>query len=169
MDLRLIGQKDIPSGILFDLTDSTVVLSPRKGLKQAINTLIRQHNGTLPPTTSLQTVLHLQTYRYDKIRQLKLHRAGNVLKGFLLGAAVGVIVGSVMAAAIPGTNKPGFTFTLPASYYIVGSGLGLSVLGALSGILLIESVNDRTQSVGTEMTTRFRKFAIVEQVNKANR
>lgn len=162
MDVRLINQNGIQSGVLFDLTDSTVLLAPIDGLKPAVNALIRGHNGTLPPTDSLRASLPLQIIRYDKISRLTLHRRGHAAKGFLLGAGAGVLTGF-----IKGGDEPGF-LSFPASFYALAFGLLLSPVGLIVGAASTKSVNVREQSVAAEVPSRFRRFTIVEQVNQAN-
>ena len=161
-NVRLTDQKSVQSGVLFDLTDSTVLLAPIDGLKPAVNALIRGHNGTLPPTDSLRGSLSLQVVRYDKISRLTLHRRGHAAKGFLLGAGVGVLAGF-----IKGGDEPSF-ISFPASFYALAFGLLLSPIGLIVGAASTKSVNAREQSIATEVPSRFRKFTIVEQVNQAN-
>ncbi len=161
MVVRLIGQKGLQSGVLFDLTDSSVVLSPIEGLKPRVNALIRQHNGTLPPTDSLRTSLLLRTYRYNNISRLTLHRRGNTAKGFLVGAGAGVLAGFIQ-----GDDDTGF-IQFPATFYAVAYGVVLSAVGLIVGAVSTKSVNAREQSVAAEVPVRFRKFTIVEQVNQA--
>lgn len=161
MDVRLTGQRAVQSGVLFDLTDSSVVLAPIDGLKATLNALIRQHNGTLPPTASLRALLPLRTFRYDNISRLTLHRRGHAGKGFLIGAGVGILAGY-----IKGGDEPGF-LSFPASFYALAYGVLLSPVGLLLGAASTKSVNAREQSVATEVPSRFRKFTIVEQVNQA--
>ena len=161
MNVRLIDQKGVQSGVLFDLTDSTIMLAPIEGLKPAVNTLIRQHNGMLPPTDSLRASLPLQIFRYDKISRLTLFRRGSVAKGFLIGAGVGVLAGF-----IKGGDKSGF-IRFPASFYALTFGLLLSPIGLVAGAVSTKSVNAREQSVANEVPARFRQFTIVEQVKHA--
>lgn len=161
VDVRLVGQKGLQSGVLFDLTDSSVVLSPIEGLKPRVISLIRHHNGTLPPTDSLRTSLLLRTYRYDKISRLTLHRRGHAAKGFLVGAGVGVLAGFIQ-----GGDDSGF-IQFPATFYALAYGVLLSAVGLVIGAVSTKSVNAREQSVAAEVPVRFRKFTIVEQVNQA--
>lgn len=161
MDIRLIGQKAVQSGVLFDLTDSSVVLAPIDRLKPTLKALIRRYNDTLPPINVLRTILLLRTYRYDKISRLTLHRRGHAGKGFLIGAGIGVASGF-----IKGGDDPGF-LSFPASFYALFFGVLLSPVGLIVGAASTKSVNSREQSVATEVPSRFRKFTIVEQVNQA--
>ncbi len=161
MDVRLIGQKGLQSGVLFDLTDSSVVLSLIDGLKPRVRSLIRHHNGTLPPTESLRTSLLLRTFRYDKISRLTLHRRGHATKGFLMGAGVGVLAGFIQ-----GGDDAGF-IRFPATFYAFAYGVLFSGVGLIVGAVSTRSVNAREQSVAAEVPVRFRKFTIVEQVNQA--
>jgi hypothetical protein len=162
MDVRLIGQKSVQSGVLFDLTDTSVVLAQIQGLKPAITTLIEQHNGTLPPSDSLQTILSLRTYRYDKISRLTLHRRGHAAKGFLIGAGVGILAG-----LIKGGDEPAIIY-FPTSVYVFTFGLLFSAAGLVIGVATTKSVNAREQSVATEVPARFRTFTIVDQVNQSS-
>ena len=160
-NVRLIDQKGVQSGVLFDLTDSSVVLAPIDGLKPTLKAIIRQHNGTLPPTDSLRALLSLRTFRYANIGRLTLHRRGHAAKGFLIGAGVGVLAGFIR-----GGEDIGFLY-IPASSFAIIYGLLLSPVGLLLGAASTKSVNSREQSVATEVPSRFRKFTIVEQVNQA--
>jgi hypothetical protein len=162
MTVRLIGQKAAQSGVLFDLTDSSVVLAPiTADMKPTVRSLIRHHNGKLPPIDSLRTSLLLRTYRYDNISRLVLYRGGYGGKGFLIGAGVGVLAGF-----IHGGDKSGL-IRLPASTYALVLGVPLSFVGAIVGAISTKSVNAREQSVAAEVPSRFRNFTIVEQVNQA--
>ena len=160
MNVHFIGQRTgySESGILFALTDSSVVLAPKTLLKAKLNALIRQHNGKLPPTDSLRRLLPLRTYRYDKLSRLSLHRKGNVAKGLLLGVGAGILAGLI----------EGNDIIFPVSFYAVAYTALLAPVGLLIGAACTKSINARKQSVATEAKGRFLKFTLVEQVNKAN-
>ncbi|QJW88283.1 hypothetical protein HNV11_02270 [Spirosoma taeanense] len=162
MDVRFIGKKSQQSGVLFDLTDSSVVLAPIQDLKPLVNALVRQHGGTLPPIDSLMSALPLRVYRYVDISRLTLQRRGRAGKGFLLGAGLGVILGFIQ-----GGDTSGF-IRFPASFYAIAYGVILSGVGLIIGSVNVESVNIREQSVATEVPKRFQRFTIVEQFKQAS-
>ncbi|MBO0936765.1 hypothetical protein J2I47_09445 [Fibrella sp. HMF5335] len=161
-NLRLIGQTKSASGILFNTTDSTVVLAPIRGLKLKLKALISQHGGTLPPVDSLTEVLSLQTVRYNTVRSLSLHRRGAGVKGLLMGTGVGALVGVVQ-----GSDPPGW-FSFSAGDKAVLFGIIGGLAGLISGALSVDTVNAKRQSVSKEMQGRLRKYAIVDQLRKAN-
>ncbi|GAB2524440.1 hypothetical protein GCM10027085_13420 [Spirosoma aerophilum] len=147
-------------GVLFDLTDSTLILAPIHDLKAQINTLLAAHRGVLPPTDSLMSVLSLRAYRYAQIRRITLHRRGSGGKGFLLGAGIGI--GLVLSAG--GGSRDGYT--TPVQNALAGVVL-FGIPGAIIGASITKHIDARTYSVASETEKRFRTNTIVDQVKKA--
>ncbi|WP_460915013.1 hypothetical protein [Spirosoma areae] len=147
------------TGVLFDLTDSTILLAPIRDLKPTLMALLNQHSGTLPPSDSLALVLPLRTYRYSQISRLTLHRRGHGGKGFLIGAGLGIIL--VLSA---GGGETG-GYTTPAQNALAGVVL-LGIPGLLVGAAMTKSVNAKEQSLAANVQRRFQKFTIVEQVRR---
>jgi hypothetical protein len=81
--VQFVSNRQSKAGLLFDLTDSTMLLAPINELKPRLYTLMSQHGGMLPPTDSLLSVLTLQAYRYANISQVAIHRRAYAGKGFL--------------------------------------------------------------------------------------
>jgi hypothetical protein len=160
--IRLEPPASQQTGVLFDLTDSTLVLAPIPGLKEQINTLLAAHGGVLPPTDSLMSVLSLQAYRYTQIRRITLHRRGSAGKGFLLGAAVGI--GLVLSAG--GGSSDGYT--TPVQNALAGIIL-VGLPGAVIGAGVAKHIDAKKHSVASETIKRLRVNTIVDQVKQATR
>jgi hypothetical protein len=160
--VRLNGQPRQEIGVLFAVTDSTLVLAPIKGLKSTMRLVVNQHGGTLPTLDSLGYFVPLRTYKYSQINELSLRRRGHALKGMLLGIGVGMIVGLVQ-----GDDPPSW-FRFSAGDKAIIFGILFAPLGSLGSLFSIKNVDAKRQSIATEMQGRLRKYAIVEQLRKAN-
>jgi hypothetical protein len=152
----------VQSGVLFDLTDSTIVLASIRNLKPTLKTVMNQHGGSMPATDSLTTVLSLRTYRYAEISRLTLHRKGYAGKGFLIGFGLGALIG-----LIDGDDDKGFIrFSAGEKALILG--LTLAPVGLLGSALTLKSAYANERPIATEAQKRFLKFTIIEQIKKAN-
>jgi hypothetical protein len=159
--VRLIGHKKAQTGVLFELTDSTILLVPVKNLKPVLHALIGRNGGTLPPTDSLQLVLPLRIFRFTDIRRVTIRRRGQVGKGFLLGAGLGVVV-----VLIAGGGQPG-GYTTPVQNALTGAFL-FSIPGLVVGALLTKKVDAPLKSIGNKSLGRFRKRTLVEQLRQSS-
>lgn len=161
-NVRLIGQSRQETGVLFAVTDSTLVLAPIKKLKSTLQAVVNKRAGTLPPIDSLRYFLPLRTYKYKQVSRLVLRRRGHGLKGMLIGIGIGAIVG-----AIQGDDTRGI-IRLSAGDKAVAFGVIGALGGLISGVVGVKSVNAKEQAVATEMQGRLREYAIVEQLKAAN-
>ncbi len=160
--VRFVGQTKAQSGILFSVTDSALVLAPRGGLKDKLTALVNQHSGTLPPVNSLTTALSLRKIPYGAISRVSLHRRGAAAKSMLIGIGLGAIVG-----AVQGDDTRGLLRFSAGDKAIFFGSIG-ALAGLVAGVASTNSVNAKRQSVATEMQGRLRKYAIVEQLKKAD-
>ena len=153
-------------GILYDMTDSTILLLPTTGVNAMLKKVISQHEGTPPTMDSLRQVLPVQTYRYRDIKWLTMHRKNSLLKGFLIGAAVST---TIMVVFNERDKKPkGFT-DLPSKdeLYVIGISASMPFLGMATGAVMRKRIKAGEKSISVEAERRLRKFTIVEQANQA--
>ena len=158
-DVRLMVQGKLQSGILFALTDSTLLLAALRDLQPQLMTLMNQHGGTLPPTDSLQSALPLRAYRYADISRLVVHRRGHRGIGFVIGAGLGLALG--LSAGDDGYTSP-TSKALLAGFFLAFPGLLIS--SALSN----KSTNAKKQPMVVAARERFQKYTIVDQLKQAN-
>lgn len=161
-NVRVVGQSRQETGVLFAVTDSTLTLAPIKELKSRLQTIVNQHGGTMPPIDSLRYFLPLRTYTYKQISRLVLRRRGHALKGMLIGVGVGMILGFA-----DGDDPPGW-FSFSATDKAILFGILFTPIGAAGSLFSVKNVDAKRQSVATEMQGRLRKYAIVEQLKKAD-
>jgi hypothetical protein len=161
-NVRLIGQTRQEIGVLFAVTDSTLVLAPIKGLKETLQTIVSEHGGTLPPLDSLPPTLALRTYKYSQVSRLLLRRRGHALKGLLIGIGVGMVLGFA-----DGDDPPGW-FSFSAGDKAVLFGILSTPFGLLASLVSIKNADAKRKPIATEMQGRLRKYAIVEQLKKAD-
>ncbi len=160
-NVRLVGQSRQEVGVLFAVTDSTLVLAPINGLKPMLQTIADQYGGTLPPLDSLSPTLGLRTYKYKQIDRLLLRRRGHALKGLLIGIGVGMILGFA-----DGDDPPSW-FSFSAGEKAILFGILSTPFGILGSLVSIKNADAKRKPIATEMQGRLRKYAIVEQLKKA--
>ncbi|MVM31843.1 hypothetical protein GO755_17475 [Spirosoma sp. HMF4905] len=165
-DITLKSRGQFATGVLYEVTDSTLVLAPIKGIKPKLNALIVQRGGTLPPTDSVRRVIPLQTYRYSAISLITVHRRGRGARGLLFGTLIGVVTGFIHGGDPETIALSRLRAT--AGDYAIAYGLIFSVPGALVGGSISRRVDAKKQSIAVEVPRRFRKLSIVDQVNQAN-
>ena len=159
--VRLASHAGAEKGILYDLTDSTIVLAPVRQLKPTLRRILALHGGTLPPTDSLRQIWPLRTYRYADVRRLIVHRRGQVGLGTLPGAGLGAATGFSLGDD-PGRGFLSFTGGNKA---VLGA-IGLSLPGVLTGVVMSKRINAKNQSVPAQALRRFQKFTIIDQLNQ---
>ena len=155
-NVYLVGQRAIATGVLFDMTDSTLTLTDIKSLKPE---LLDQQGGMSPPTNSLLSALPLRVYQYADISRLTVRRRGHRGIGFLLGAGLGITLG--LSADDVGYTTPTQNVLLVT---VVCAFPGLLISSALSS----KSIHAKKQSVTIKTPARFRTFTIVDQLRQAN-
>ncbi|MBC7568875.1 MAG: hypothetical protein H7319_03960 [Spirosoma sp.] len=161
--IRFVPDRKPKTGVLFDLTDSTILLAPVRHLKPRLKTLMSQHDGTLPPTDSLLSFLPLRAYRYADISRVVINRRGQGGKGFLIGAGLGVAIGF-----IEGSTEIEKLFFITPTAKAIEYGLLLSIPGLLIGANMTNRITAKKQSIADGAKSRFRKFTIVEQLQRAD-
>jgi hypothetical protein len=161
-NVQVVGQSRQERGVLFAVTDSTLTLAPIKGLKSRLQTIVNQHGGTMPPIDSLGYFLPLRTYTYNQISRLGLRRRGHALKGMLIGAGLGMILGFA-----DGDDPPSW-FSFSASDKAIIYGIVFAPVGAVGSLFNVKNVDAKRKSVATEMQGRLRRFAIIEQLKKTD-
>ena len=177
--VQFTSRSETQKGVLYDLTDSTMLLAPIGWTKSIMKTMIKQHGGTLPPTDSLRQVLPLRTYRYADISRLTVHRRGSAAKGFLIGAGIGA-VGSVVSLLIVGDRLGGDWNFFPTTYStpsrstplqkglnMLATTLSLGALGLPIGAAPTKHIDAKQKLLSVEAKKRFREYTIVDQVNRA--
>ncbi|MBD2751460.1 hypothetical protein [Spirosoma validum] len=171
--VNLAAQSKAEKGILYDLTDSTIILAPMEWTKREMKALIKQHGEALPHTDSFGQVLPLQTYRYTDISRLTLHRRGSLVKGFLIGAGIGAIGSTVGLLVFPDgfdINFSGPRRQIPTTQKALGVIGTMAITGAtgwLAGAATTKRIDARKHPVAIEVKKRFRDYTIVDQVNRA--
>lgn len=160
--VRLTGQKEKVSGVLFNLTDSSVVLAPTGGLKPKIKALVNQNGGALPSATSLSTALLLRTVKYGEIERVSLHRRGAVARDLSIGIGFGALIGLLMGSDPPEDAISFSTRQKAVAFGVIG---GVACTGF--DLVSIRTIDAQKQSVATEMQERLLNYAIVEQLKKA--
>lgn len=153
-------------GILYDLTDSTILILPTKGVHAMLKEIMKQHGGILPSTDSLRHVLPVRTYRYSDIRWLSIYRKNSLIKGFLIGAAAGT---AIMVGFTERDEKPKGFKLLPSDreIYVGAISVTMPILGIAAAAVMTKRINSREKSIAAEAQKRFRKFTIVEQAKQA--
>ncbi|GAB4038973.1 hypothetical protein [Spirosoma gilvum] len=155
------------TGVLFELTDSTVVLATASRLKAKLKPFLEQSNDTLPPTDSLVDALALRVYRYADIKRITMHRAASPVVGLALGTGLGLIIGL--------SKKPHYDdladLAIKGSVYCaqtVGYTLSSALLGmVVDGLVSKKLAKESRGPIANQVKERFRKYTIVEQINQA--
>ena len=159
-DIQFGSYSRIASGILFDLTDSTIILAPLDGLRSKIAAILIQHHGMLPPTDSLRQPLSLRVYRYSQASRIVIQGRGNAGKGAAIGAILGLATGFVL-----GDDKPGF-FRVKASEKAIAGGIVFSLAGLGIGAATTRRIKSNKRSMTVDTPFRFRRFTVVEQIRQ---
>ena len=122
-------------------------LNPSFGYLQSIN------SNTLSITSSpLQygTSREGRLVSYNNIDKIRIHRRGNVGRGALIGAVIGIVAGGVIGAISYSKPTPsaqsgwfsGLTFDFGVGFSIVAGSLGGLLLGLPTGALFGSHVNE---------------------------
>lgn len=159
-DIQFGSYSRIASGILFDLTDSTIILAPLDGLKSKMVAILIQHHGTLPPTDSLRQPLSSRVYRYSQASQIVIQGRGNEGKG----AAIGVILGLVTGFALGG-GKPGFS-RIKAYEKAIAGDIVFSLAGLGIGAATTRRIKSAKRSMTVDTSFWFLRFYVVEQIKQ---
>jgi hypothetical protein len=162
VNVEIVGQSRQEKGVLLAVTDSTLVMAPVDVLKSTLQTIASQHGGTLPPLDSMPPTLALRTYKYNQISRLVLRRRGHALKGLVIGIGVGMILG------LADGDDPSSWFSFSAGEKAVIFGILAAPFGMLGSLFSIKNADAKRNSIATEMQGRLRKYAIAEQLKKAD-
>ncbi|SFD28756.1 hypothetical protein [Spirosoma endophyticum] len=164
--VRLGTQAREEVGILYDLTDSTILLLPTKEVHASLKKVMNQPAGTLSSMDSLGQGLPIRTYRYRDIRRLTAHRKNSLLKGFLIGAAAGAAITVVFNER---DNKPkGFIdFPSKKELYVIGISASMPFLGMATGAVMTKRIEAGEKLIAVDARKRLQKFTIVEQAKQA--
>lgn len=153
-------------GILYNLTDSTILILPMKRVNPSLKKIMKQHDGMLQSTDSLRQTLPVRTYRYSDVRWLSIYRKNSLIKGFLIGAAAGT---AIMVGFTERDEKPKGFKLLPSDreIYVGAISVTMPILGIAAAALMTERINSREKSIAAEAQKRLRKFTIVDQAREA--
>ncbi|CAN5207204.1 hypothetical protein BH09BAC4_BH09BAC4_02860 [soil metagenome] len=162
--LTIHGREEM--GILYDLTDSTILLLPTKKVHASLKKVMNQPAGTLPSADSLGQGLPVRTYRYRDIRRLTVHRKNSLLKGFLIGAAVST---AIMVVFNERNNKPKGFIDLPSKkeLYVIGTSASMPFLGMATGAVMTKRIKAGENSISVDARNRLQEFTIVKQAKQA--
>ena len=166
--VQLKTTNTVETGILFSLTDSMVILVPRRELKSELKRLNLSYGGTLPPTDSLTSILQLSSYRAADISKLTIHRPNAAVVGMLAGVAGGVVLTYAQPVdfveEVLTLGNRGIVYTSRLMLYIPSFAMLCSVLGKS---MSIKKIKAKQGLVYSDVQARFLKYTIVEQLNQA--
>jgi hypothetical protein len=162
--VQLVGEKKQQSGVLFAVTDSTLVLVPSEGLMATLQTIANQHGGAFPPFDSLSSVLAMRTYRYDTIKRLMIHQRGAGAKGLLFGMLAAVGTGLAL-----GDDSKGIIQISAGEKILALSVLTMPVGALISAIVSDKTVIGKRPPTAAEVQRRLRKYAIMDRLKASMR
>lgn len=122
-------------GVLYSLTDSSVVIVDRKELLSFIENWKPIHGGLLPPVDTLQKVLALHSIAYKNLQWVKLNKMPGGLAGLLIGGTTAALTVIMTGLA--------YGFEGAAIVAVLGF-IPITVLGTIIGAVTMQRTVNNT-------------------------
>ncbi len=122
-------------GVLYSLTDSSVVIVDRKELLSFIENWKPTHGGLLPPADTLQKVLALHSIAFKNLQWVKLNKMPGGLAGLLIGGTASAL--TVITAGLA------YGFEGAAIVAVLGF-IPITVLGTIIGAVTMQRTVNNT-------------------------
>ncbi|MEZ4902065.1 MAG: hypothetical protein R2822_10070 [Spirosomataceae bacterium] len=155
-DVKRIDGAEIYRNVLYDISDSALIVVDKESLISIVNKWKAEHDGSFPSADSLTALITPYAINFQNLKWVKINKVSGATIGFLAGIAIAAIT------ILPGdSGYEGIVF--------LGLGVPFSLLGGLIGGIATpqRKFHNRPKYRFQErITQKWRKYTITEQLRK---
>lgn len=155
-DVKRLDGAGIYRNVLYDITDSALIVVDKESLISIVNKWKAEHDGSFPSADSLTALITPYAINFQNLKWVKINKVSGATIGFLAGIAIAAIT------VLPGdSGYEGIVF--------LGLGVPFSLLGGLIGGIATPQRkfhNHPKYRFQERITQKWQEYTITEQLRK---